>query len=236
MDIHVNRNGSSFGPYEEGEARSLYARGNIAATDLVWHDGMTEWQTAAQLFGERAVPAVAPPIVPPQPIPMNQAPPVPGYAAPASSHIASHAGGPGQAQPPKLHWALVFLFSVITVGLFAVVWMFVQAAWVRKIDSRSNATNYLIGYIVVAVVGFLMDSSDSSAVRGFGGLLQLSSYVFFYCAYYSMRRSMLDYYTKVEPINLELSGAMVFFFSLLYLQSHMTRIAEWKQTGSLRPQ
>ena len=47
MHIHVNRNGQAFGPYEESEARALYARGNIAATDMVWREGMAQWQTAA---------------------------------------------------------------------------------------------------------------------------------------------------------------------------------------------
>ncbi|MNO07523.1 hypothetical protein D3C81_2297500 [compost metagenome] len=58
----------------------------------------------------------------------------------------------------------------------------------------------------------------------------------FYCGYYSMRRSMLDYYNSVEPIGLKLSSALLFFFSMLYLQHHMTRIAQWKLGGALRPQ
>ena len=44
---------------------------------------------------------------------------------------------------------------------------------------------------------------------------------------------MLNYYNSVEPINLRLSGVMTFFFNILYLQYHMTRIARWKQTGIL---
>ncbi|MNF15707.1 hypothetical protein D3C80_2184330 [compost metagenome] len=51
-----------------------------------------------------------------------------------------------------------------------------------------------------------------------------------------MRRSMLNYYNSVEPIALRLSNAMVFFFSMPYLQYHMTRIAKWKMGGVLRPQ
>lgn len=235
MEIHVNRNGQGFGPYEDSEARSLYARGNIAATDLVWHDGMAEWQTAAQLFGERAMPSAAPPIVPPHPLPAHQAPLVPGFAAPQSAG-ATRAVISEPERPPKLHWGLVLLFGVLTLGIFVVVWMFIQSTWVRKIDSRSNATNYLIGYVVLAVIGVVMDESDSSGVRSFGGVLQLLCYVLFYCAYYSMRRSMIDYFNKIEPIELRLSGVMTFFFSVLYFQHHMTRIAEWRATGDLRPQ
>jgi hypothetical protein len=236
LDIHVNRNGQAFGPYEESEARSLYARGNIAVTDLVWRDGMAEWQTALQLFGARTTNSAAPPIVPPPLLPPHQVPPVPGYAAPPSSY-GKQALVPQENLPPKLHWGLVLLFTVLSFGIFAIVWPFIQSTWVRSIDPRSNATMYLIGYVVLAVVGGVIDaSSDSSGAQGFGGLLQILSYVLFYCGCYSMRRSMIAHYNSVESIGLRLSGAMTFFFSIFYLQHHMTRIAAWKKTGNIKPQ
>jgi hypothetical protein len=46
---------------------------------------------------------------------------------------------------------------------------------------------------------------------------------------------MERYYNTVEPINLRLSAVMTLFFNVLYFQYHMTRIADWKQTGVLRP-
>jgi hypothetical protein len=36
--------------------------------------------------------------------------------------------------PPKLHWALVLLFTVLTLGIFLIVWMFIQSSWAKKID------------------------------------------------------------------------------------------------------
>jgi hypothetical protein len=54
-------------------------------------------------------------------------------------------------------------------------------------------------------------------------------------AFFRMRRGLLDYYNSVEPIGLKLSGAMTFFFSIYYLQYHLTRIANWKKTGQLIP-
>ncbi len=212
MKFHVNRDGIGFGPYEESEARSLYAQGNIAATDLVWHEGLTQWQAAQQVFG-------APPM-----------------ATPPLQQVHQPGALQGQPLPPKLHWGLVLLFSVLTVGIFSVVWMFIQSSWVRKIDSQSNATKYLIGYLVLALAGFAMEEWGSKGTQGLGLFLQLLSYVLFYCGYYSMRRSMLSYYNSVEPIALKLSSAMVFFFSMFYLQHHMTRIAQWKMGGALRPQ
>ncbi|MET3177193.1 UNVERIFIED_ORG: hypothetical protein ABIC43_000332 [Variovorax guangxiensis] len=237
MDIHVNRNGQAFGPYEESEARALYARGNIAVTDLVWRNGMAEWQTALQMFGERATQPGAPPMVSPPPVPPQQVSPVPGYAAPPSSY-GQQTVVPQQDLPPKLHWALVLLFTVLTFGIFAVVWQFFQSMWVRRsIDPQSNATLYLIGSVALAIVGSVLEAASVlSNAPGLDLLLQVLSYVLFFCGYYSMRRSMIDHYNNVESIGLTLSGVMTFFFSMLYLQYHMTRIAKWKQTGEIKPQ
>jgi hypothetical protein len=44
---------------------------------------------------------------------------------------------------------------------------------------------------------------------------------------------MLEYYNSREKIGLELTGAMTFFFSTVYLQYHVNEIARWKKTGVL---
>jgi len=40
--------------------------------------------------------------------------------------------------------------------------------------------------------------------------------------------AMETYYNSNENIGLQLSGAMTFFFSSVYLQFHVNRIAKWK--------
>jgi len=67
-------------------------------------------------------------------------------------------------------------------------------------------------------------------------LIWAVSAVFFLVAVFQMRKSLVNYYNVVEPIGLRLSGSMTFFFHILYLQYHFSRIADWKQTGYLRPQ
>jgi hypothetical protein len=44
---------------------------------------------------------------------------------------------------------------------------------------------------------------------------------------------MEEYYNSTENIGLSLSGVMTFFFSAVYLQYHINRIARWKKTGEL---
>lgn len=69
--------------------------------------------------------------------------------------------------------------------------------------------------------------------QGLGLLLMLGSYIVFYFGACSIRRTMLEHYNKVEPMQLKLSAAMVFSFSCFYLQHHMTRFARWKAGGIL---
>jgi hypothetical protein len=42
---------------------------------------------------------------------------------------------------------------------------------------------------------------------------------------------MEEYYNSVENCGLILSGGMTFFFSTIYLQYHINKIAKWKKTG-----
>lgn len=153
------------------------------------------------------------------------------FSSPAvQRHTASGAHYPA---PPKLHWALVLLFTILTLGIFMLVWIFIQSSWAKKIDPASNATTQFIAYLVIFVVSQIMLESASEGLKSVGLLLMLASYVVFYFGAYSIRRTMLAHYNHVEPMQLKLSAAMVFLCSCFYLQYHMTRIARWKAGGSL---
>jgi hypothetical protein len=149
---------------------------------------------------------------------------------PASPH--GEISGDAYPAPPQLHWALVLLFTLLTLGIFMIVWIFVQSTWVRKINPASNVTAQFIVYVVLAIVSQLMVESPDN-LRAVGLLLMLASYVVFYFGAYSIRRSMLNHYNSVEPMQLKLSAAMTFLFSTFYLQYHMTRIARWKAASKL---
>ncbi len=75
------------------------------------------------------------------------------------------------------------------------------------------------------VAGQILGESGRDGLKGLSVLLTIGSYIVFYFGAYSIRRSMLEHYNKVEPMQLKLSSAMAFYFSTFYLQYHMTRIA-----------
>lgn len=135
--------------------------------------------------------------------------------------------------PPRLHWALVLLFSILTFGLFMLIWVLVQSNWARKIDSMSNATFPLIAYIVLFVLSQVLSGTSGQGLRALGLLLLLVAYVFLYVGIYSIRGSMLKHYNRAEPMPLKMSAAWTFLFGPFYLQHHMTRIADWKASRAL---
>jgi hypothetical protein len=223
---HLSRNGKVLGIYPEDKMKEYFAEGRVGPSDLVWREGMEAWLPAWQVFGGSQEVAPPPPLPPQEPV----------AVAPAAA--AAEPAAPALPLPPRLHWALVVLLALISFGLFFIVWMFVQARWVRRIDPKSNAITLLIVYLVLVVAGRSMGDGnpDDSMSALSGSLLVLAGSIASLFAFFSMRRSLLDYYNHREPIGLRLSAVMTFFFNVLYFQHHMTRIARWKTTGVLSPQ
>jgi hypothetical protein len=253
MNYHLARSGNRYGPYTLENLRTMQAQGNILPDDLLWAEGWPNWVPATQVL-QQAAPQPAPQ-APPQ-----AAAPQPSYGAPAGGGYAPQAspygqqpspyapGGMGAApqpggspMPPNLHWALVLLLGIVTCGLFSLIWFFIQAGYSKKIDPTSNATALLAIGLVMDVggiaIGFaLMAATQRAELSIIGNLISLASVVLMLMAVFRIRRAMLMYFNGTENIGLRLSGVMTFFFTCLYLQYHMSRIAQWKQTGVLTPQ
>jgi hypothetical protein len=254
MTYWVAKNGQKQGPYSLEDLQRMLAGGSLAPTDLVWKDGMTQWAPMLQVVPAGPPPAATPAAAPPpaqgpaywvarggqkqgpylvadlqrmlavgalspadfawkegmaQWVPLGQVVP----ATPPPAAVVSGAVFP-PPMPPNLHWGLVWLFGALTAGIFIIVWLFIEASYVKKLDPHNNSTTLLIvGLVLLPLAG-----------------------IFFIIALFGMRRSLLNYYNLTEPIGLRLSGAMTFFFGILYLQHHFSRIYEWKRTGVLFPQ
>jgi hypothetical protein len=141
--------------------------------------------------------------------------------------------------PPKLHWAIVLAIAFVTFGFFYIVWAFVQATWVRRhIDGKSQAIPLLIGYVMLAFAsGYVGDTAPRDSLRDIAGLaLSLASFACAIAAFFSLRRSLLDHYNRVEPIGLKLNGVLTFFLNVFYFQHHFTRIAKMKRGEAVVPQ
>jgi hypothetical protein len=224
MLYHVSRNGQNYGPYTLEDLQRYVASGNVLPTDLAKSDEMADWVPVLQVLGT-SMPAAPAPIA--------------AYGAPAPVYPAATAI---YSDPPNLHWALVLLIGFFTGGLFTLIWMFVQAAWMRKVDPLSKALAYYIGglvaYLVMmgAIVAMVMSMSGGNGTpsNGIAALCMVCGFanlVPFLMAIFNMRSSMEEHFNGPEPIGLRLSGIMTFFFNVFYFQYHFTRINEIKRAA-----
>jgi hypothetical protein len=220
MNYHVIREGRQYGPYTLADLQRYLAQGNIQPGDLARSEGMEQWLPVEQIVGNIPVPQ-------PPPAAVNYGQ-VPVYSQmPADAGQAVAAGAP---LPPGLHWALVLLFAIVTCGIFTWIWMFVQATYVNKLRRNSATLLYAIG-IGGMILGQIMSVVDDPGAKALGGLVVLGSVILIVVGHFSLRSALEDYYSSDEPLQLQLSGPMTFFFNTIYFQYHLSRIRTWKQTG-----
>jgi hypothetical protein len=245
MNYYVARNGQTYGPYSEDTVRKYVAEGSMSMSDMGCTDANPSWIPLSQLFGG-GVPVVQ------QSVPV---PPPPSAMAPPPFATGGRTAS-GANMPPDLHWGLILLIACFTSGLFLTIWLFIQANWIKSINPASKAIRDLAIAILSPMAGVIvlivMVAAGGIASAGFDhmsaaaiGSLSLGFIVFgFFCivgfvfqlkGVFGMRDSMVIYYNSTEPINLRLSAIMTFFFNVFYFQYHMSRIADWKRTGILRP-
>ncbi|HMF92018.1 MAG TPA: DUF4339 domain-containing protein [Candidatus Angelobacter sp.] len=228
MKYSIKRGINEYGPYTLAELQRYVAQGNIALSDLTRSEGMTDWVPVSQVIGDIPVPVTAP------------AMPAAGGTVYAGAGSYGAAATPAMASgpvPPDFHWGLVLLIGVVTCGLFLSAWLIVEAAWIQKIKPGAKSLVLVILAVVASYASAFMGGGVTHAdTHPLGALFWLAGIVLHIVAIFSMRSELEDYYNSVEPIYLQLSGVMTFFFAVFYFQHHFSRIARWKKTGVLAPQ
>jgi hypothetical protein len=225
MKYFLKRGEEKYGPYSLAELQKYVQTGNIAMTDVAQSEGMTEWAPISQVIGNVQVPVTA--------APAGTVYGGPGSPSPAVEQVPL---------PPNLHWALVLVInlsgSFIPFSfLFNMVWSLVLANWARKLDGDNNTLVFVAMYPAGIIAGVLAEVvagfAGNEFGRGIGVVLLLGGVIFYLVGIFKIKAAMESYYTFNENIGLSLSGVMTFFFSTVYLQFHVNRIARWKKTGVL---
>jgi GYF domain 2 len=257
MRYYIKRDLNEYGPYTLADLQRYVAQGNIVMSDLARSEGMTDWAPVSQILGTIAVPVPAPATPPAATGTAYSGTPAgagtvysgvpavtPGYGAAPAYGPAPTISGP---VPPDFHWALVLVIGLF-VGIFSLVWLFIEASFVKKIRPQSNHLGFLIGAIccqfgsvfvfIVAIAVMAANNIHEPPVVPFMlfGAAILAGIVLHIVGIFKMRSAIEEYYNTVEPINLRLSGVMTFFFAVFYFQYHFYRIVQWKKTGYLQPQ
>jgi hypothetical protein len=200
MTYTIDRDGQEFGPYTLADLQHYLAAGDILPTDLARSEGMTELLPVSQIVGSIPVPVMGSTIV------------VPAVEYP---------------DPPNLHWGLVLLFGIITLSLFNAAWSIVISFWMRKVDPNSKSLFYYYAYAVMLLMIYFArftGFAHTPVVAGAVVFLQLVSFVVNLIARFSLRSSLEEHFNTAEPMGLQLSGVMTFFFSDIYFQYHLNDI------------
>jgi hypothetical protein len=211
VNYFVTRNGQQYGPYTLADLQRYVASGDILLTDLASSEGMSEPAPVSQIIGTITVPAAQPQTT----------------VAPESDFYPD---------PPNLHWALVLVFGVLTCGLFNLAWDLVQAAWMKRVDPKSNA---IVIYGIAAVVLLAMIIFDFHAGythhRGAGNanMFNLAYGILLLIGRFSLRSSLEQHFNSAEPMGLALSGVMTFFFADIYFQYHFNQIVQRKRAARM---
>jgi hypothetical protein len=227
MNYRVKRGDQEFGPYSLADLQRYLQTGEVAPDDMAQSEGMSEWIPVSQVVGDIPVPAT----------------PVPGSFIEADPNAAL--AQQTVPLPPNLPWAVLLvcyltylpnpLFKLIS--LFVVAWSFVQANWARKLSGKNTAL-VLVSMNIAGLFsgGFLAGFAGAlhqPGLAALGGLLIIAGAICSIVAAFSIRDAMESYYNTVENIGLSMSGVMVFFFNVIYIQYHINRIARGKKTGEL---
>jgi GYF domain 2 len=215
MKYFVKRGDEQFGPYSLAEIQQYVQSGNISLGDLAQSEGMSEWFPISQVIGNIPIPvttygaAAAPTMEPvPELVPL----------------------------PPNLHWAVLLLLEIFTRQLVNLIWVMVQANWARKLIKNNKPLVLVAMYpagIIAGIVAEVVVGSDSDALAIPAIVCIIGGLIAYIIGIFSIRSAMEEYYNSTENIGLSLSGVMTFFFSTIYFQYHINRIARWKKTGAL---
>ena len=118
--------------------------------------------------------------------------------------------------PPRLHWGWVLALNILTRNLFGIVWLFVQANWIRRVRGKSNAFWVALAHLIflpfLLVTGVIVGLAAAAAhatTNDVAGLLvgfAVLGVVGLYVATVFMMRSEME----AEPIGMVLGGVMTF--------------------------
>jgi hypothetical protein len=115
------------------------------------------------------------------------------------------------------------------MGIFGMVWLLVQANWVKKVTRNARpfawclahlltlATLYLLAFTVGIVGGMTHQANLVQPVIALViPLFQIALLVVYIVASFSLKGAL-----EAEPIDIPLGGIMTFFFAPIYFQYHL---------------
>jgi len=131
---------------------------------------------------------------------------------------------------PKAYWNLV---STLVID----AWAIYLCLWLHKLDARFMSIFWCAAFVAsqLAIVAPSALQPSSAGITIVAGILALISLCTWIVTIYVIRAELHIHYNVREPIGLYLSGAMTLFFSFLYFQYHLYKIAQLREKYGDRP-
>jgi zinc-ribbon domain len=145
------------------------------------------------------------------------------------AHKMGYASRP-RPLPPSLHWSLVLVFTVATLGLFGPFWLYWQWRWVKTIDQANSAFPWIVASAVCQCLNVLVVLAAEGGGRGNPALLYIPCLV----AAFKLRKSLVRFYDQ-NGLRKSVNGLLTFLFVHVYLQYHLTNIARLQTSENMKP-
>ena len=131
--------------------------------------------------------------------------------------------------PPRLHWAWVLVLSIVTFGIFWMVWMVVQARWVKRATGRTRPFAWALAYLLYLPAIFLVllagnlfftltQRTDVHQVffQEVDGLARVLAFVLYIASVFMLKSAL-----ESRPISIPLHGLGTFFLGPVYFQYYL---------------
>jgi len=155
--------------------------------------------------------------------------------------------------PPNVQWITLFAaeifvalvaFLLLPRGFGALVanvtldaWAIYLCLWLRKLNPEFMSIFWCSAFIVLQLA-FSVPGAPIPLNSGFTifvASLALFDLVLWLVTIYLIRAELHFHYNVSEPVGLYLNGVMTFFFSFLYFQYHLSKIAELRRSNGDKP-
>lgn len=154
MSTYIHRDNQQYGPFKDGQIRSMLEDGSLTPEDLAWQAGMPAWVPVAQLFITTA----------------KSLPPIPLSAASHPTHARVALWDPNTAAN----------FSLLFSPAFGVVLHYLNWKALGQTKEAGISLNWLIGSIVVPVVFLLGLIVAPKITTNFGRFLGIGLFAWYF--------------------------------------------------------
>lgn len=112
---------------------------------------------------------------------------------------------------------------MLTGGLFAVGWLFVQARFATRLSVPSQALKWYAGLVASVALQILSQLGWFSAAGDIWSLVATLCYIM---TLVDMHRVLEKHYNTAEPIHLEVNPVLAYLFGPFYVQMKLNEVTD----------